>query len=74
MPLTKTAAEIFRDDVTDGVPASGPNPPSKPDIRQYLLEIETALGLQEAVVSDQIQFALNRLEIARRSIPFQIAI
>lgn len=74
MALTKTAAEIFRDYVTDGLPASGANPPNKADIRQYLLEIETALALQEAVVADEIAFALNRLEIARRSATFQTAI
>jgi hypothetical protein len=74
MSLTKTLREIFRDYVTDNVPASGVNPPSKADIRQWGSEVETLLAEREAVVSDQIAFALNRLEIARRSVPFQTAI
>jgi hypothetical protein len=42
--FTKLAAEIWRDYFTDGVPASGPNPPHKPDIRQWALAVEAGLN------------------------------
>jgi len=37
---TRRGREIFRDYVTDGVPGSGPWQPRKPDIRQWMAEIE----------------------------------
>lgn len=46
MALTKTLREIFRDYVTDGVPASGANSPSKADIRQWGDEVEAELALE----------------------------
>lgn len=42
MPI-KTANEVFRDYVTDGVPSSGPNKPVKSDIRELLTALEGSL-------------------------------
>ncbi|NTA58108.1 hypothetical protein G6L32_05585 [Agrobacterium tumefaciens] len=39
-----TAAEVFRDFVTDGVPSSGPHNPRKPDIRKLLKQFETIIA------------------------------
>ncbi|NSX92644.1 hypothetical protein [Agrobacterium tumefaciens] len=39
-----TAAEVFRDFVTDGVPSSGPHNPRKPDIRKLLKQYETIIA------------------------------
>ncbi|WLB43009.1 oxidoreductase [Bradyrhizobium ottawaense] len=44
MGLIKTAAEIFRRYVTDGVPASGPNPVNKDDVRVWGTFLESTLG------------------------------
>ena len=42
--ITETFATVFRDYVTDGVPASGPHEPEKVDIRAIGPIIESALG------------------------------
>ncbi|WP_223566946.1 hypothetical protein [Agrobacterium tumefaciens] len=42
MPLT--AAEVFRDFETEGVPSSGPHKPRKPDIRTLLKQYETIIS------------------------------
>ncbi|XHE12388.1 right-handed parallel beta-helix repeat-containing protein [Agrobacterium deltaense] len=39
-----TAAEVFRDFVTDGVPSSGAHNPRKPDIRKLLKQFETIIA------------------------------
>ncbi|HCJ70821.1 hypothetical protein [Agrobacterium pusense] len=39
-----TAAEVFRDFVTDGVPSSGAHNPRKPDIRKLLKQYETIIA------------------------------
>ncbi|RVE92451.1 hypothetical protein CN235_18050 [Sinorhizobium meliloti] len=43
--MVTTAAQIFRDWVTDGVPSSGANPPSKSEIRAWGTRIENAVPL-----------------------------
>lgn len=42
--ITDEAAEVFRDYITDGVPASGAQEPVKADIRALFSAIETAMG------------------------------
>ncbi|NWJ24777.1 hypothetical protein [Rhizobium sp. RM] len=42
MPLT--AAEVFRDFETEGVPSSGPHQPRKPEIRTLLKQYETIIS------------------------------
>ena len=44
--VTKTAAQIWRDYETDGVPASSPHDPEKPEIRLWGGEIEALLAAQ----------------------------
>lgn len=39
-----TAAEVFRDFETDGIPSSGPHKPRKPDIRMLLKQYETIIA------------------------------
>lgn len=42
------ANSVYRDFVTDGVPASGPNDPSKSDIRNLFGAVELAIGASQA--------------------------
>src|SRR5437868_15517614 len=42
--MVKTAAEILRKYVTDGVPASGENEPNKADLRNLLTFLESLLS------------------------------
>lgn len=46
MAYTKLGAEIWRDYVTDGVPATGPNPIAKIDMRTWMGEVEAFSGIE----------------------------
>lgn len=54
LQTTKSASEIFRDYVTDGVPASGVHPPAKQDIRVWGGEIEA--GIRERLTADRTYY------------------
>jgi len=47
----KTAAEIFRDYETDGVPASGPHKPIKSDIRDWGASVESTLRATPRIIT-----------------------
>lgn len=42
--ISDEANDVYRDFVTDGVPASGPNDPSKPDIRSLFSAVDVAIA------------------------------
>lgn len=63
--FTKLAAEIWRDYVTDGVPASGAKKPVKADIRLWGLEAEQTLaGLAGMVVAFESRAAVEAANIS----------
>jgi hypothetical protein len=45
MSFNKVGSEIWRDYVTDGVPASGAHNVAKPDMRAWMLEVESASSI-----------------------------
>lgn len=56
---TKRASEIWRDYVTDGVPASGANQVYKPDVRAHLLQLEDEIDRQRVRLSADTTFYVH---------------
>lgn len=59
MAFTNPGSTIWRDYVTDGVPASGANEPYKPDIRAWAAEVETQLSGDTARVGMPYKYAAS---------------
>lgn len=66
---TKTAAEVFRDYATDGVPSSGAHKPIKADIRELLAVLEAGgvipslqivTGSSDTIADDTSHVLVNR--------------
>src|SRR4051812_24990431 len=55
----KTAAEIWRDYETEGVPSSGAHKPIKADIREWGAAAETGARKQRSVTSSPITIATD---------------
>lgn len=62
MTFAKSGAEIWRDYVTDGVPASGVSQPSKPDIRAWAGEVERSITSQVLAAGGGLYDTLVDLE------------
>lgn len=74
--FAELAAQIFRDYVTDGVPASGANTPKKSEVRAYLATVETALlaRLSSDVTQDPTVAPYAWAQLARYRSTFTTAI
>lgn len=62
MAITTKAADVWRDYATVGIPASGVHAPSKPDIRQWASEVETAINTQTLAAGGGLYDTLVDLE------------